>query len=254
MDAHLKEGYLAYPSHAMKRYCQFLSLNPQTVEQYKYWHNDRNHYTNPLCCMLLMMAVSLFCACSGEKEMKSIRYSGNYQTDFNDLNDIQLEVAGKIGIQPLDNRKEAGKMKGKLVEVKSQKHYEIDDLTHSIPLLIPQAADLLEKIADNFADSLESRHAPPYKIIVTSITRTRADVKALRKQNGNSTSNSTHLYGTTFDISWRRFVKANKSKKELNEAQLKMVLASVLWDLKKEKACYVKHEKNQACFHITVRE
>jgi hypothetical protein len=62
------------------------------------------------------------------------------------------------------------------------------------------------------------------------------------------------MYGTTFDISWKRFMKADKSKKELNERQLKMVLASVLRDLKKEKACYIKHEKNQACFHITVNK
>jgi L-rhamnose mutarotase len=25
-----------------KRYCQYLELNPDTLEQYKYWHNSRN--------------------------------------------------------------------------------------------------------------------------------------------------------------------------------------------------------------------
>lgn len=33
-----------------------------------------------------------------------------------------------------------------------------------------------------------------------------------------------------------------------------MVLAMVLRDLKREERCYVKHERKQGCFHITVRE
>jgi uncharacterized protein YcbK (DUF882 family) len=212
------------------------------------------HILYPFVIILLLLSF----ACSREKEegreIKPIRYSGNYNTDFNDKNEVQLAVAGKIGIQPVANREEAEKMKKKLKEVKSGENYEIDDLTHSIPFLIPQARDLLTKIAGNFADSLKNKHAPPYKLIVTSITRTQEDVKQLRQRNGNASPNSTHLYGTTFDISWKRFVKGDKSKRTLSEDQLKMVLASVLRDLKKEKACYVKHEKKQACFHITVRE
>ncbi|GHT03894.1 hypothetical protein FACS189423_05750 [Bacteroidia bacterium] len=198
----------------------------------------------------------LFSTCSKEEEkaIKPIRYNGSYNRDFNDKHEVQLAVAAKIGIQPVANREEAEKMKRKLKEIKSGKNYEVDELTHSIPFLVPQATDLLTKIADNFADSLKNKNAPPYKIIVTSITRTQEDVKQLRRRNGNASPNSTHLYGTTFDISWKRFVKGDKNKKTLNEEQLKMVLASVLRDLKEEKACYVKHEKQQACFHITVRK
>jgi uncharacterized protein YcbK (DUF882 family) len=202
----------------------------------------------------LLILLLLFSACSREKAIKPIRYNGSYNRDFNDLNELHLQAAAQIGIQPVVNREEAEKMKKKLREIKSGKNYEVDELTHSIPFLVPQATDLLTKIADNFADSLEKKNAPPYKIIVTSITRTQEDVKQLRRKNGNASPNSTHLYGTTFDISWKRFVKEDKSKRTLNEEQLKMVLASVLRDLKKEKACYVKHEKQQACFHITVRK
>lgn len=36
----LKEGYVK--DGKVKRYCQFLKLNPDTLEQYKYWHNSRN--------------------------------------------------------------------------------------------------------------------------------------------------------------------------------------------------------------------
>jgi uncharacterized protein YcbK (DUF882 family) len=208
----------------------------------------------PVFIILLLLLFACSSEKEGAKEIKPIRYSGNYNTDFNDKNEVQLAIAGKIGIRPVANREEAEKMKKKLKEIKSGKNYEIDKLTHSIPFLIPQATDLLTQIADNFADSLQNKNAPPYKIIVTSITRTQEDVKQLQRKNGNASPNSTHLYGTTFDISWKRFAKGDKSTRTLNEEQLKMVLASVLRDLKKEKACYVKHEKKQACFHITVRK
>ncbi|MDR0541844.1 MAG: DUF5715 family protein [Dysgonamonadaceae bacterium] len=196
----------------------------------------------------------LFPACSDEKDVKPIHYNGSYNRDFNDKNDVQLAVAGKIGIQPLTEWNGAEKRKEKLKKIQSQDNYEVDELTHSIPYLVPRAAALLDKIADNFADTLENRNAPHYRLVVTSILRTRADIKQLQRRNGNSTSNSTHLYGTTFDISWKRFQKADKSKTKLSNEQLKMALALVLRDLKREKACYVKHERKQACFHITVRE
>jgi uncharacterized protein YcbK (DUF882 family) len=197
----------------------------------------------------------LFCfvSCSKEKEIKPIRYNGNYNKDFNDLNDLHLASALKIGIQPVANREAAEKIKSKLTEVKTQKHYEIEELSHSIPFLVPKAAKLLDKIAENFADSLKNLNAPHYKLIVTSVTRTQYDVKRLGRNNGNASKNSAHTYGTTFDISWKRFAKNDKNAGELNEDQLKMVLASVLRDLKKEGACYIKHEKKQACFHITAR-
>jgi L-rhamnose mutarotase len=38
----LKEGYAEQPAQAIKRYCQYLKLNPETLEQYKYWHNSRH--------------------------------------------------------------------------------------------------------------------------------------------------------------------------------------------------------------------
>lgn len=38
----LKEGYKKQPAGATKRFCQFLKLNPDTLEQYKYWHNSHN--------------------------------------------------------------------------------------------------------------------------------------------------------------------------------------------------------------------
>jgi len=38
----LKEGYNREPAGATKRFCQFLKLNPDTLEQYIYWHKNEN--------------------------------------------------------------------------------------------------------------------------------------------------------------------------------------------------------------------
>lgn len=38
----LKEGYNKEPAGVTKRFCQFLKLNPETIEQYRYWHDSHN--------------------------------------------------------------------------------------------------------------------------------------------------------------------------------------------------------------------
>lgn len=187
--------------------------------------------------------------------MKTIRYMGSYNRDFNDLNEVHLLEAQRVGVKPLASREAAEHATKKMVEIKSNKVYEVEELTYSIPFLIPEAADLLESIGRNFRDSLKSLNAPEYKILVTSVTRTEADVKKLRRRNLNASQNSAHRYGTTFDVSWKRYPKIDdKDTLNVEPEKLKMVLASVLKDLKKQNRCYIKHEKKQGCFHVTVRD
>jgi len=38
----LKQGYSKEAAGTRKRFCQFLSLNPATIEEYKYWHNSHH--------------------------------------------------------------------------------------------------------------------------------------------------------------------------------------------------------------------
>ncbi len=188
----------------------------------------------------------------------NIRGVVSYNREFNDLNETQLKVAQAIGIPIIADRDAAEHMKKKLTEITDCEAYTIDSLTHSIPFLIPGAAKLLETIGRNFNDSLASKGLNPNRIIVTSVLRTQHDVNRLRKSNGNASENSTHMYGTTFDISWKRFLKTEKVKghpmESVSADTLKMVLSEVLRDLKKNGECYVKHERNQGCFHITTRK
>ncbi|WP_239056741.1 MULTISPECIES: DUF5715 family protein [unclassified Parabacteroides] len=196
-----------------------------------------------------------FASCKEKRgELKRIWYTGSYNRDFNDLNDLHIGAATTIGIRPVSSREEAKRASQKMVEIKTNDLYEVEELKHSIPFLVPQAATLLEDIGKNFQDSLYNHNASLYKIKVTSVTRTADDIHNLKKRNVNSTTHSAHLYGTTFDISWVRYTKIDeKDTLHIQEDQLKMVLAMVLRDLRKADRCYIKHERKQGCFHITAR-
>ena len=175
------------------------------------------------------------------------------------MNDVQLATAKRIGIRPIASREEAeDEVESAYLErIASCERYDVDSLTHSIPYLIPKASALLDTIGVNFLDSLKHKGLNPNKIIVTSVLRTKDDVKRLRRTNGNASLNSCHFYGTTFDISWKRFTKVEhpegRPMQDVSADTLKLVLSEVLRDLRKADRCYVKYELRQGCFHITAR-
>ena len=183
----------------------------------------------------------------------------NYASLFNDQNGVQLNAAAKFGIkQPLKNRDAADDVKDGLVKIRSNSHYSIAKLTHSIPYLTDGAAELLDMIGKNFLDSLESKGLNPNKIIVTSVLRTQEDIKKLQKSgNPNAVKNSAHCYATTFDIAYayydKTWFKNFRFCESVEPVTLKKVLGEVLRDLKRQKKCYVKYEVKQRCFHITTR-
>ena len=74
----------------------------------------------------------------------------------------------------------------------------------------------------------------------------------MKRVNRNATHASAHQYGTTFDISYLKFICDSAGVNRTQE-DLKNLLAEILHQLRKEGRCYVKHERKQSCFHITVR-
>lgn len=218
----------------------------------------------PLLLAVCLCGVFAFAGCKKKEDLTmkmnephNIRGVANFGRTFGDRNDRQLAVAQAIGIPPIASREVAEKLTDRLVLIDDNEHYSVDSLTHSIPYLIPGAAALLDTIGQNFLDSLACKGLNPNKIIVTSVLRTQGDVKRLRRRNTNASANSTHAYGTTFDISWKRFEKVEdpdgRPLQDVRADTLKLVLAEVLRDLKKADRCYVKYEIRQACFHITTR-
>lgn len=185
-------------------------------------------------------------------------YDVNFSKEFNDLNDTQLAVAQAIGVPPVADREAAEKIKSKLVRLEDTDTYVIDSLTYSIPYLIPSAKSLLDDIGRVFQDSLSSKGLNPYRLVVTSVLRTEDDVARLRKGNINATEVSTHSYGTTFDLSYWRYVKVpdlrGRPYEDVPPEYLRAVLSQVLKDFHDTpNTCFVKYERQQNCFHVTVK-
>ena len=181
----------------------------------------------------------------------------SYHKSFPDSNDVQLAAAQQYGVGPVANREEAEERKAELVYVGSSPFYHIDPLKSSIPYLVPRASVLLNDIGRHFFDSLLVKHIPLHKVIVTSVLRSEEDIENLKKVNRNTSENSCHRYGTTFDISYNRYKTvsdpAGPPRREVRNDTLKWVLSEVLNDLRQQERCYVKYEVKQGCFHITVR-
>lgn len=216
---------------------------------------------------MLLAALVATCTLAGckKKDMslklnqpRNIRGVISYKRSFGDLNEKHLNAAQALGISPISSREEAERMKERLQLITTNELYAVDSLTHSLPYLIPEAASLLDTIGSNFLDSLVSKGLNPNKVVVTSVLRTKEDVKRLRRHNGNASENSAHFYGTTFDISWKRFQKVEdedgRPLQDVSSDTLKLVLSEVLRDLKRAEKCYVKYELKQGCFHITARK
>ena len=179
----------------------------------------------------------------------------SYKDKFRDLQSKQEQAARALGLAtPPLNRQEAAKMRSQLQLIKTNDHYIVDSLTHSIPYLVPVAAAELESIGREFADILQRNGLPHYRFYVTSVLRTKDDIKHLQKSgNINATTNSCHNYGTTFDLAYFRFNKVTRTREYMHQDNLKLVLGQVLLNHQRAGKIYVKYEHKQACFHITVR-
>lgn len=193
------------------------------------------------------------------EETHLVSYPGRsikYSEKFRDLNAQHLAAAQAIGLSHRPaNRDEAAKMRKELTLISTNKNYIVEDLTHSIPYLVPTAAHRLDALGEEFADILERNHLPHYRFCVSSVLRSLEDVKRLQRSgNVNATDQSAHNYGTTFDIAYWRYDKVSQTADYMTDDNLKLVLAQVLLNQQRAGHIYVKYEAKQCCFHITVRD
>ena len=194
------------------------------------------------------LLIFLTCGCGGKKKQGEFRYFRNYQRTFNDLNDKHLKAARQWGIQPVTSDELLEEQMGKLDKIGSCRYYQVDELTHSIPYLVPRAEKLLKTIGRNFQDSLSSKGLSSRKIIVTSVLRTTGNVKKLRKKNVNASANSAHVYGTTFDVAYARYKGAEKEETD----ELKSVLAR--FAQAKEMLCPLRIQTRVLSHHCSLSE
>ncbi len=180
--------------------------------------------------------------------------------NFRDLNEFHLKYARKHGITPMKSGSDLlqfEKMvtRKRLVKIAENKYYVVNRLSHSHPYLVPEAALLLETIGSRFRSKLEEKKMPPYLFRITSLLRTRESQKRLSRSNMNASSNSAHLFGTTFDITYRSLIRKSSwgKKKVVTDPAAMKLLSDVIGELQKEKKLVVVTERKEACFHITVR-
>ena len=220
---------------------------------------------NKMILLAILLVVLGGCGSDSPKSQRTdiiedtlVAYPGrtfSYKDKFRDTQAKQEQAAKAIGLStPPQNRQQAAKMRGQLTLIKTNENYIVDSLTHSIPYLVPTAAAELESIGKEFADILQRNNLPHYRFYVTSVLRTKDDVKYLQKSgNVNATTNSCHCYGTTFDLAYYRYDKVTRTREYMHQDNIKLVLAQVLLNHQRAGKIYVKYEWRQACFHITVR-
>lgn len=158
-----------------------------------------------------------------------------------------LDASKSFNVNILKNTSQVQKYinKGKFHTVKKTgKGYKVQKLEYSRPYLVSKAKATLEKIAARF-----SKETKGSTFTVSSITRTLEDQCRLRRVNSNASLGiSSHNYGNSFDISYVRF----NNKLQINpkmEAALEKVLK---YYADAGRIFYIK-ERQQSCFHITVR-
>lgn len=177
---------------------------------------------------------------------------------LNDINDVQLVHALKNGLKrPFKTNNELitninnFKKKSILFEVTENNFYQFKSLTHSQPYLIPEAIDLINEIGFRFQKKMEAKKKNYFKYQITSLLRTEEEQTRLHHRNGNAASHSTHMYGTTVDISYKDFYNTKINKKE-SSFDAVQAMTKVLIEMRQECRLLCVRERHQSCFHITV--
>lgn len=165
-----------------------------------------------------------------------------------DFNQKHISEAKKAGVGSLKDTCVLNMFveKKALVKVLSDEGYIVGDMTHSFAYLTEDAVLALRKIGASFYQASGDSSA----FTVSSLTRTESTQQKLRKRNANASKReSSHTFGVSFDISYIRYNGERAWNYEYTKA-----LEGVLATMQKNGEILVLKERNQSCFHITVRE
>lgn len=180
---------------------------------------------------------------------------------LNDDNDVHLAFAQKFGVEPfltnadLESHISTYLMMGKLKKIEDCDTYKIKALKHSYPYLVPKAATLLDEVGKRFEAKLAKIYIGPHYMLISSVLRTKESQQGLGVYNRNAATISAHIYGTTFDISYKEFLPQHGQHAHegyCRHDMMRYVLGEALTELSEEGRCKVVIEKKQACFHVTV--
>lgn len=185
-------------------------------------------------------------------EDKEFDRHGDYAIIFNDSNKRQWTSAEPIGIEPITDLNSIWRLRRPLVHIQTNKDFVVEELTQSYPYLVPEADSALHAIGKRFATKAKEATGSDYRVRVTSVLRTKSQVRNLQRSNKNAVDSSVHMLGTTVDISYVAF--ADEYGRAVDNPKLKPILAQVLYDMRRDGYIWVKYEKKQPCFHLSARK
>jgi hypothetical protein len=223
--------------------------------------NKRNYY---LLISVLLLISLIFIAARNRRQIKykvkalvgyvfAANRSGNYLNSGSCPSCPQLfydnvwthELAYfNDGIKPQNSDNDLDKLSksGKLKKIETTELFIVTKAQYSRPYILPNGHRFIHDLSNNYYKKCKTNSIKYIPFTISSVTRSHESVNKLMKNNGNAIRNSAHLRGKTFDISYRAFNNNVKQTKAFIE---------VLNELKKQKRCYVKFERN-GCLHITV--
>lgn len=203
-------------------------------------------------CIISLAALVCVAVVSVFRSHRYVTSKGNsaYSAEFADMQVAHIKAAKKLGFKsaPLKGKKDVRATTG-LVKVGSCRYFKVGEMKFGSPYLTQTTKDRLHNLSREFYENCRAKGLPSARLVVTSMLRTDEDIKDLQKHNQNAVEDSPHRYGTTFDISWSYF---QCPRKDVDGNEYLRILAEVLRKQRKEGAIFVRYEKAQRCFHITV--
>lgn len=179
-------------------------------------------------------------------------------TELKDNNDMQLLHARANGLEMpyISNEnfeEDSAQMVSdkKLVHLSSNPLYYIKEMDYSYPFVVPAMASLLDSIGTLFQQNLPDDKRNQLRFVITSGLRTNETQQNLGRHNRNATTVSTHLFGTTVDISYRVFYDT-KTDTLISDYAATQALTKTMQALRYECKLATVRERHQACFHTTV--
>jgi hypothetical protein len=193
----------------------------------------------------------------------------------------QLQRARALGYRPAGAAQaQAAVEDGRFVVLEdSTEWWVLRELTHSEPLVTPDARALLQRIGQQFHERLDGLGMPRYRLEVTSVLRTAENQAELRRTNPNAAAGeSTHEYGTTLDVAYASFAAPADLRLDLdtsgadwlrprlewmaashleavaarNNLELRAILGTVMAELQAAGDVMVTIEVLQPVYHFTV--
>lgn len=195
-------------------------------------------------------------------------------------NAAHVERARELGIPSIESRDAATVLaqEAGLVELTDTPYFRVRDLDFSIPYVTPSTANLLTLLGIRFQQALHDASLPPYRYVITSVTRTQEDQRRLQGVNVNAAAKSSHEFGTTVDLHYQdfafdadidpvpdsvdiyhevlkeRLAEAYRELAHTRQQKLKAILGRVLLELQEEGKVLVIYERRQPVYHITLGE